>query len=422
MVASFGDFQTFDFRLEYHLANTTSQAQKTTIALPPDTPYQKLFYTKLDPTPETVEIDADGNWLAKYTLQSKSATNISAQGQAHIFSFPTSSHYTSTSLPNTYLKSAKYWPVADPQIISLSRQYSTPQDIYNYVVKTLKYDYSRISSSPHRYGATLALEHPTQSLCTEYTDLFITLSRSAGIPAREINGYALSTDPKIRPLSLVSDVLHAWPEYWDEKGLVWKSIDPTWESTTGGVDYFNKLDLAHFAFVIHGSDSLTPKAAGLYKISPDSKDVDVKVGEYQDHPTQPLVINWKKPLQLLPLVSNKSVVEIYNPGPTALYNLPVNISGQILTLDELSTSKITALPPYSRTYITVSFSKSLFPDFKPGKYLGFSVGTQQVTYNVPDTLYLTWYVLIVVTTTLTIFAIAKIAHFAWHLYLQKFPR
>ena len=94
----------------------------------------------------------------------------------------------------------------------------------------------------------------------EFTDLFITIARSAGIPAREVNGFAYTENPDIQPLSLVNDVLHAWPEYYDSEKGVWIPVDPTWGSTTGGVDYFSKLDLRHFTFVVHGKDSTKPYA------------------------------------------------------------------------------------------------------------------------------------------------------------------
>jgi hypothetical protein len=60
----------------------------------------------------------------------------------------------------------------------------------------------------------------------------------------------------IRPLSLESTVLHAWPEYYDHS-FGWLMIDPTWENTTGGIDYFTKNDLNHFVLYIE-SDPLNP--------------------------------------------------------------------------------------------------------------------------------------------------------------------
>ncbi len=56
------------------------------------------------------------------------------------------------------------------------------------------------------------------------------------------------------PLSLIADVLHAWPEYYDQQQNVWVAIDPTWADTTGGIDYFSKLDLRHLTFAIQGQE------------------------------------------------------------------------------------------------------------------------------------------------------------------------
>jgi len=53
-------------------------------------------------------------------------------------------------------------------------------------------------------------------------------------------------------------------------------IDPTWGSTTSGIDYFKNLDLDHIAFVIKGSESEYPIPAGGYKFENASKDVNVR--------------------------------------------------------------------------------------------------------------------------------------------------
>jgi hypothetical protein len=97
--------------------------------------------------------------------------------------------------------------------------------------------------------------------------------------AREINGFAYTQNPKEKPLSLVKDVLHSWPEYYDYDLETWVMIDPTWGSTTGGVDFFTKLDLRHFTFVNHGQSPYQPYPPGSYKLGPNpQKDVFVNFG------------------------------------------------------------------------------------------------------------------------------------------------
>src|SRR5205085_322452 len=145
-----------------------------------------------------------------------------------------------------------YWQTNDPAIKALGQELKTPKDIYEYVVKTLSYDFTRVTDDKPRLGAALALKNPTSAVCREFTDLFIAIARSAGIPAREVDGFAYTENAKQRPLSLVKDILHAWPEYYDTNKKTWVMVDPTWGSTTGGIDYFQVLDLDHFAFAIKG--------------------------------------------------------------------------------------------------------------------------------------------------------------------------
>lgn len=67
--ASFGDFQQFKFTLKYRYENTKVYAVKATIALPPDTEYQALYYKNIDPRPVSLRSDFDGNYLADYLLK-----------------------------------------------------------------------------------------------------------------------------------------------------------------------------------------------------------------------------------------------------------------------------------------------------------------------------------------------------------------
>jgi hypothetical protein len=193
-------------------------------------------------------------------------------------------------------------------------------------------------------GASMALENPSQAICMEYTDLFVALARAAGIPAREINGYAYTENPEIQPLSLVADVLHAWPEYWDNEKGVWVPVDPTWGSTTGGVDFFNKLDLRHFTFVIHGESSNRPYPPGSYKLGPNpQKDVFVNFGQLpQEKKTTPSLT--AQASGMFPVLGSTIVVKVTNPGPSALYDLPIEI---LFDDDVENTYLVDELPPYA---------------------------------------------------------------------------
>ncbi len=78
VVAAFGDFQTYKFDLEYSLTGPG------TIALPADTGYQRIFYDTVEPRPNNVQIDADGNWIAYYNQEPNQKLLIKARGIANV--------------------------------------------------------------------------------------------------------------------------------------------------------------------------------------------------------------------------------------------------------------------------------------------------------------------------------------------------
>ncbi len=319
--AGFGEFQIFSFNLKYHLENPITTRAQVEITLPPDTSFQRVYYERLEPEPTNIVSDPDGNWLATYTLDSRARVDVNVFGAVQIFSTPRRGiPRPSGDVLAKNLEASDYWQTDDPAIINLANSLKTPRAIYDYVVSTLSYDYDRVRPNVNRLGAIQALKNPKSAICMEFTDTFIAIARAAGIPAREINGYAYTENPKIEPLSLVADVLHAWPEYWDEKRGVWVPVDPTWANTTGGVDFFNQLDLRHFAFVIHGVDAEKPYPAGSYKLGTNpEKDVFVNFGQLPKVRTStPQILAEVK--NMIPLIPGKVLITVKNPGPTAIYD------------------------------------------------------------------------------------------------------
>lgn len=375
ITAGFGQFQVFSFNLSYHLENPLAKISETQIALPPDSAFQKVYFTKIDPKPQDVQIDEDGNWLAKFRLSPLERVDVNVVGSVQIFAghrpFPKPSQ---TTLSDN-LKETTYWQVNDPQIKALAAQLKTPEAIYKYVSTTLKYDFTRVQSNVQRFGAIKALQNPTQAICMEYTDLFIAIARAAGIPAREINGYAYTENPELQPLSLVADVLHSWPEYYDANAGAWIPVDPTWGSTTGGVDYFSKLDLRHFTFVIHGSDSVKPYPPGSYKLGPNpQKDVFVSFGKLSENriSTPTLTATVKRSLPFLPSIYS---VNILNPGPEALYSIYPTV---YFDNKEQLRDFIEALPPYAARSFDINVPFSILGKDTPDK-VKVSVLDTQIT-------------------------------------------
>lgn len=354
VTAGFGQFQVFSYNLSYHLENPVNRTSETQISLPPDTAFQKVFIEKIEPAPENVSVDVDGNWLATYKLTPRQRIDVNVLGSVQIFAGYRHFLKPNEDVLTRNLAPTQYWQVDDPNIKKLASSLKTPEEIYKYVSTKLKYDYARVTPSVSRFGAVEALNKPDNAICMEFTDLFIALARAAGIPAREINGYAYTENKDLQPLGLVADVLHSWPEYYDKDKQVWIPIDPTWGSTTGGEDFFNKLDLRHFAFVIHGVSDTKPFAPGSYKLGPNpQKDVFVTFGKLPEDRTN---------LPQIVLNSVKSY-SIENNGKTALYG----VNPKVYFDSKLNSQEnIEVLPPYSRfvkdIYIPFSILGEKTPD------------------------------------------------------------
>lgn len=359
--ANFGEFQIFDFVLSYHLANTRNVRVEAEVALPPDTAFQITNYTQIDPEPLSIRMDNDGNWLAKYRLKAKEKINIQAIGQVKIFSQPRSEFpKAGEEILRKNLLAQNFWPIDDIEIKTRAQQLKTPRAIYDFVVDHLEYNFEKINDNSPRLGGLGALQNPKDAICMEFTDLFVTLARAAGIPAREINGFAYTTNVELKPLGLVSDILHAWPEFWDETKGAWVPVDPTWGKTTGGIDYFSKTDLNHFTFAIHGESDEEPYPAGSYKTVNDfGKDVQVVFAQKLKQPKPEIEV----------LFSLPGSITIKNKGTGAFYNLEPKIKSETLTINFKNPNDkiIPILPPYSQQKInfemkpisSFNFQKSL---------------------------------------------------------------
>lgn len=312
--ATFGKSQFYKVILSYHLKNDNLFPTSFEIAFPPETLYQSIFINKIYPSPQNVYLDDDDNYMARYTLNPKEKKEIVFDGYIETFVEPQQVLFPYfkkkfTKNKNQYLSSQEFWEL-DENILNLEliKDLKKPYAIYRFVVDHLDYSYSKIEKKPERLGANKTFLDNKNVVCTEFTDLFVALAREKGIPAREINGYAYSEERYFRPLSLISDILHAWPEYFDESKGIWVPIDPTWEKTSG-IDYFSSLDFNHLVFVNHGKSSTYPLSAGLYKTE-KTKDVSIDIVESIPNP----IINYQV---------NENIKEILNPNTS--YNVKISI-------------------------------------------------------------------------------------------------
>lgn len=356
---AFGPYQIYKFNLTYHLGNRNLFPVSTEIALPPSTNYQEVLIDNITPRPKAVREDSDGNWLAEYNLLPSQNVKVLVQGTAKIFLNPKTEILSDKKL-SEYLKEKPYWQTTNSRVKSLAEDLKTPRNIYNYVVDSLSYDFSRVTQNKPRQGAINIINEPASAVCLEFTDLFVTLARAAGIPAREVDGFANTKNTQERPLSLVKDVLHAWPQYYDSEKQTWIMVDPTWGNTTGGVDYFDVLDFDHFAFVIKGQDSSYPVPAGGYKLEKNrsEKDVDVSVSSVfnKNQSFKTFIDIPESALPGFPVIGN---IKIENTGNAVLENQDININSSLLSAETRSIH-IEKVLPFASVDVPIKFRRTSF--------------------------------------------------------------
>lgn len=377
---AFGESQIYSFSLTYHLKNKNLFPIQTEIAIPPTTNYQDISIDTILPRPLNVKVDKDANWLAEYSLKPSEKKDVIVKGKVQINLYPKIQKNKKSELIK-YLNQKPYWEISNKEIQKLAKELKTPRAIYDFVVKTLTYDFSRVTKNSPRIGALGLMKNPDSAVCLEFTDLFVAIARAAGIPAREIDGFAYTQNSSQRPLSVNSDILHAWPEFYDFEKDTWIMVDPTWGNTTGGVDYFNVLDFDHFAFVIKGLDSEYPIPAGGYKQKGDENKKDVLV-EFASDFTQnkPKVdIATNLPKSVFAAFPINGTMTIVNTSSVIVPKGEVMISSDFLSPSSYKIS-YENIPPFGYVELPINFKETPFlTNLNTNIKISFS--NQEFNYN-----------------------------------------
>ena len=355
--AVFGDVQYYKLDLTYNIKNPNLRPVFTEVAFPPDTLYQKTYIDAIEPKPDSVSIDTDGNFMGKYYLGPSEQKKINYSGVVAVFNKPRDEFRAVVSnqfeaQKDYLLMQNDYWQLKNPEKFANLKDI---RSIYDFVVASLQYDFKKISGSNERLGAQKVLQTPKQAACLEFTDLFTAIAREKGIPAREIEGYGFSQEETLRPISLLSDVLHSWPEYYDTQSKIWIPVDPTWQNTSG-IDYFSSLDFNHITFAIHGKDPQYPLPAGMYKLDKTQDvyviPVSILPAERKDIKVDQSTINKK----ITDQKNYEAKIIVRNDSNIFLTQLPVVIDAQNLLDINPSRFEITSLAPFEKKEIKFNYS------------------------------------------------------------------
>ncbi|KKU45847.1 MAG: hypothetical protein UX62_C0027G0010 [Microgenomates group bacterium GW2011_GWA2_46_7] len=91
----FGESVTYKLNLKYQLKNKELKSIDSELALPPDTPYQRVLLHQITPPPSNIRIDKDGNWLARYFL--KTQEKLLVETELYVTVYPKPSLYDPSS-------------------------------------------------------------------------------------------------------------------------------------------------------------------------------------------------------------------------------------------------------------------------------------------------------------------------------------
>ena len=213
---------------------------------------QKIFISKMSPTPKNIQRDSDGNLIATFEVPANTNNLITIEG---LISLNQKSISEKEEIPNqnladyvkeldnfpdllTYTQSDKYWESTDPVVDKIAKDLlkksSSIQELilndYQYIVDKFSYSDEKLLNGNERLGAKAALSG-SQAICMEYSDSMTALLRAQGIPARIAIGYGNdphNSESKISNTEMLEQkIRHQWTQVWIPN-YGWMSVDPTW--------------------------------------------------------------------------------------------------------------------------------------------------------------------------------------------------
>lgn len=377
----FGKEQTYNFSLTYVLSNPSGTKGIVQVPLPPDTLYQRLSYQKLEPFPQELKADPDGNWIATYSLESQQQQEIHIQGQATTFVVP-QKDFPVPQVRDEYTKADTFWEIHEAEFETLAHQLKTPQQIFAKITEELEYNFSRKGKETNRTGAIFAYEHPTNALAQDYTDVFVSIARAANIPARQLTGYAFSSDPTTRPVGVGQSDFHVWPEYYHQQDQTWYAVDPTW-SDTSGFEYFQALDFRRLVLAIQGTSSQQPLPPGIYPQEGVAlKDPLFQLAESVQEVQPEVDVTISSNLGVYFGFGSRYTIHVENKTGQALYNVPVQLQSDNQVIVDPDEYELDSILPFQKVSFPITVSSSNVVDDASSQV---SVTILEKQYNFPVT-------------------------------------
>lgn len=320
---------SLDFTLTYQLANPALTPIETQITLPPDTSSQRILFRHLEPEPFRLEVDADGNRIASYKLEPKQSVVVTVDASAAI---TTIQHLYQDSNPDTasLTRDQPLWPSTNGQIKQLVKDLPTAEAIYNYLTQTAKYNPDQFNPSTLRHGGLQIIHKPQDFSGEDFTDAFITLCRAKGILSRRLVSYTTVSNQKITPMEYPDVNIHIYPEWFDIHTHTWIPVDPFWQVTNPGHNYWPVVDQLRLTLAINGQNDTMPYSGN---------NVSLKTTNGFTFPTPTLTVGIQNSI-ISKLFPSKTNLVIDNHSNYALYQETFTLTGPDITPTQITLNRL----------------------------------------------------------------------------------
>ncbi|AEJ41840.1 transglutaminase domain protein [Sulfobacillus acidophilus TPY] len=214
------------------------------VLLPPATPYAHVTLTGYSTMPDSTFRDQYGNLIGVYQWPDI----LPGHSVTLTFTYQDTSENIAYRLPSEYppynQASAIYREYTNPRLEAqavntdapairalvnqlthgLTNPYQRAQILFNWVAQNIQYNYSLKAS-----GSALATLKSRLGICSDIADLYVSMLRTDGIPARFVGGYVTNNGDG-------QGGFHQWTEFYLPR-VGWVVADPTW----GRFGYFAAL-------------------------------------------------------------------------------------------------------------------------------------------------------------------------------------
>lgn len=364
--AIFGEKQEYDFTLEYTLTNPNFVRIDKKIVIPPTTPYQTVSIDSIIPQPLKVEVDKDGNWIATFRLQRAQKTNVIVSGHVTALAKPLFQEPLTKQQKQAMLETKQYWDTDSTKITSYVQQLvgnvspnvlnepnqELARKLYAFTIGSLAPTVHQKLDAQTRLGASETLTKLERTNDYSFVDVFVTLARAAHIPARAVFGFAYT--PSNTDASQSQAAMHVWAEYYDTTKQIWIPVDPLWNTTSGGINYFDSWDLQHVALAFWGAESDYPYPDGLTALQNDAKPV-LSIGQARPDQKPTIAISANVVAAPISGLPGRGEITVENTSKVALVNADVKITSDGFQFLGSPNTKIIILPPYGSLSVPFTF-------------------------------------------------------------------